>query len=246
VSIVDFWSQNPCDAQADWSSRYAFRYAKEPWLVAELRRIGSQHREILEIGCGQGTDGIEICRAMTVGSYIGVDYSPVSIASAEQAASSASPLPVTPRFEVGDSLQLDFEDGRFDAVYSMGVLHHVADTDRALREIHRVLKPNGVIYIALYNSTSPKVLAARGLRKIQSEIDKISGRSLSLLQISRRFPQQRFGTMLIECFGVPILKSYDHRGMRFLLSNFEIMRLQSIGRYRTFWIAEARKPPLNE
>jgi ubiquinone/menaquinone biosynthesis C-methylase UbiE len=36
---------------------------------------------------------------------------------------------------------LEFADESFDLVYSHGVLHHTPDTARAVREIHRVLRP---------------------------------------------------------------------------------------------------------
>ena len=43
----------------------------------------------------------------------------------------------------GDVTRLEFPDGRFDAVFNFAVLHHVEDWRRALREIVRVLGPDG-------------------------------------------------------------------------------------------------------
>lgn len=50
----------------------------------------------------------------------------------------------------GDSESLPFADGTFDIVYSNGVLHHTTDTEKAIAEAHRVLKPGGQAIIMLY------------------------------------------------------------------------------------------------
>ncbi len=49
-----------------------------------------------------------------------------------------------------DAEGLPFADGAFDIVYSNGVLHHTPDTERALDEVWRVLKPGGKAAIMLY------------------------------------------------------------------------------------------------
>jgi ubiquinone/menaquinone biosynthesis C-methylase UbiE len=50
----------------------------------------------------------------------------------------------------GDSENLPFPDGSFDIVYSNGVLHHTDDTEKAVSEVFRVLKPGGQAVIMLY------------------------------------------------------------------------------------------------
>lgn len=54
----------------------------------------------------------------------------------------------------GDAENLPFPDGFFDAVTSMGVLHHVPDPERAINEIRRVLKPGGRLTLMLYHRNS--------------------------------------------------------------------------------------------
>lgn len=46
---------------------------------------------------------------------------------------------------VCDALQIPFEDGTFDAVAAIAVLEHVTDPWQAVAEIHRVLRPGGVV-----------------------------------------------------------------------------------------------------
>ena len=54
----------------------------------------------------------------------------------------------------GDSEILPFPDNSFDIVYSNGVLHHTADTEQAVAEVFRVLKPGGQAVIMLYCKSS--------------------------------------------------------------------------------------------
>jgi ubiquinone/menaquinone biosynthesis C-methylase UbiE len=54
----------------------------------------------------------------------------------------------------GDSENLPFADATFDIVYSNGVLHHTLDTEKAIAEVYRVLKPGGRAVIMLYCKSS--------------------------------------------------------------------------------------------
>lgn len=54
---------------------------------------------------------------------------------------------ITPRVQiVCDAHDLPFLNESFDAVIAQAVLHHVADAPRCVAEMHRVLKPNGLVY----------------------------------------------------------------------------------------------------
>jgi SAM-dependent methyltransferase len=49
-----------------------------------------------------------------------------------------------------DAEEMDFADDSFDFVWSWGVIHHSADTRRALKEVHRILRPGGSCAIMVY------------------------------------------------------------------------------------------------
>jgi SAM-dependent methyltransferase len=103
-------------------------------------------KRVLEIGCGMGYHTELLLRAGA--RLTSVDISPTSV------------MATTKRLALkglsGDVREMDaetlaFADGEFDMVWSWGVIHHSARTGRALREIHRVLKPGGETRLMVYN-----------------------------------------------------------------------------------------------
>lgn len=264
LSLVrDFWDATPCDGQPTYAARARFRYDKEPWLPALLAGIASRHANILEVGCGQGTDGVTLCQLLPPGSrYIGVDMSAASVERARQAAAEMRDrLQVAPRFGVENAERLSMPDGSFECVVSIGALHHSENTARAIAEVARVLAPGGTAYVLLYRTWSLKLLGAHALRGLQWAVDGLSGtdRALYRAALKLRLDEERLGTALYECFGVPILRSYTRGGMRRLFQDFSSVRLTARGgsvpvralgaaldRLSSnplgyLWIAEARK-----
>jgi SAM-dependent methyltransferase len=82
----------------------------------------------------------------------GVDISEPTVRTARRAFDSSSqPL----RGAVGDVRNLPFRDARFDAIYSMGTIEHFDETERAVEEIARVLKPGGRAIVGVPNRYDP-------------------------------------------------------------------------------------------
>jgi len=156
--VHDFWQANPCGSKVsdeNMGTREFFdeverhRYLTE-WHIPEVvgfPRWGGS--EVLEIGCGLGTDAINFGRAGA--RYTGVDLTEVSIEMVRRRFELEG---LTANFRVADAEKLPFQDDSFDLVYSHGVLHHTPDTQRAINEVHRVLKPGGTAMVMLYHKNS--------------------------------------------------------------------------------------------
>jgi SAM-dependent methyltransferase len=88
--------------------------------------------EVLELGC---FDGSKCQRYLPLGPkrFTGIDISGVLVERARARGIEA---------RVMDAQQLGFPDASFDLVYGGAILHHL-DYERALRGIHRVLRPGG-------------------------------------------------------------------------------------------------------
>jgi len=222
-----FWNLNPCDGQQDISDRMRFRYQKEPWLTKILEDVASRKGALLEVGCGQGTDGIYLCSLKKEGCYTGIDISEKSIEKAREAAGQfAGRIVIVPVYKTGNAECLEFADASFDTVYSCGVLHHSPDTQKAIDEVYRVLKKGGRGYIYLYRKASPKVFIAHMLRIFSRVVDSITFQDRLLWKIIKKFgSNQYFGTMILECFGVPILRSYTKSQIREMFSIFQDMEI---------------------
>jgi arsenite methyltransferase len=103
---------------------------------------------VLDLGCGAGTDLLIAARRVgPEGRVIGLDCSPAMRACARVAVGAAG---LASRVELRDGHlpDLPMDDQSTDAVNGNGVLSGVEDRPRAFREIRRVLKTGGRVYLA--------------------------------------------------------------------------------------------------
>jgi len=146
-TVHTFWNTAACGAhfvedaasEEEYFARYsAFRYRKE-WHIPRLVPFASARgKKVLEIGCGNGADGAMF--ASHGADYTGVDLTEAAVDATRRHLATRH-LPGTAHIDNAE--QLSFPDASFDIVYSWGVLHHTPDIDRAVREVHRVLRPGG-------------------------------------------------------------------------------------------------------
>lgn len=83
-------------------------------------------------------------------SAYGIDISPPTVVQAARAFS-----PGALRACVSDVRAIPFRDASFDAIYSMGTIEHFAETEAAIVEMARVLKPGGRAIIGVPNRHDP-------------------------------------------------------------------------------------------
>ena len=105
--------------------------------------------EVLEIGCGLGTDGAQFAEAGA--NYTGIDLTEAAVNLARRRFELFN---LRGSFRVADAERLDYPDNSFDLVYSHGVLHHTPDIRAAVRELHRVLRPGGRAVVMVYHRDS--------------------------------------------------------------------------------------------
>src|SRR5437016_1414371 len=97
---------------------------------------------ILDVACGSGEPAISIATLLNgSGEVIGVDLSQGALQIATERAIQHQLTNV--RFQPSDAHQLPFPDSSFDRVTSRLGVMFFDDLPRALREMHRVLKPGG-------------------------------------------------------------------------------------------------------
>jgi ubiquinone/menaquinone biosynthesis C-methylase UbiE len=155
-SLYDAWhSRLPVDAAADtpWH-----RMVRESILETDL-----DDRKILEIGCGRGGFACWLAGSAPRASLTAADFSPAAVAKAREHAASTRLSNI--EWCVADIQSMPWADSSFDAVISCETIEHVPDPRRAVRELSRVLRPGGRLFL-----TVPNYLNFAGLHRIYRRV----------------------------------------------------------------------------
>jgi ubiquinone/menaquinone biosynthesis C-methylase UbiE len=99
---------------------------------------------VLEVGPGTGTYTIATARHVGPGGrVVAIDIEPRVVERLRQRIAREGVTNV--ETQVADVFDLPFEDASFDAAFMITVIGEIPEPERALRELHRVLKPGGTI-----------------------------------------------------------------------------------------------------
>jgi SAM-dependent methyltransferase len=120
-----------------------------PDIVAQRVRVLDALRlregeRVADLGCGPGLLALDMrARVGDGGAIEGIDLSPDMIALAQRRCAAYANIGM----RVGDVGALPFQDGAFDAAVCTQVYEYVPDVERALRELHRVVRPGGRVAV---------------------------------------------------------------------------------------------------
>jgi len=153
-----------------WTSRYGKLLLRDK-VLSRLSFKGSE--TILDLGCGRGLLLIEAAKKIPNGKAIGADLWLGNLEyknSPQMVLDNAKIEKVSDRVEVitADAENLPFAENSFDMVMTSLMMHHVHDTNKALAEMFRVLKPGGTLVIADVNSKRfVPVFKSLGLNQVE-------------------------------------------------------------------------------
>jgi SAM-dependent methyltransferase len=136
-----------------------FLEVKARWLLRDWRPCAERFRAerrlpvVLDYGCGVGTMLKVLKRLGLRASLVGCDPSARMVAKAREEWSGAD----VPRFFVHEQSAGTFARGSFDLIIVSAVLHHVPPADRpeVYRELLRLLRPGGRVYVFEHNPFNP-------------------------------------------------------------------------------------------
>ena len=174
--IKRYWNTQPCNIKhgtAQPGTKEFFeqvsvrRYRVEPHIPEFAGFHLWQGRRVLEVGCGIGSDAEEFAKAGA--EYVGVDYSDQSVEIARN------------RFETlgleGEFHNVDASDakamsnlGKFDLVYSYGVIHHFPAIGTIIDNARSVLNTGGEFRFMVYARNSWKqAMIYKGLDQYEAQ-----------------------------------------------------------------------------
>lgn len=164
VNDLDFPKPKAAELAKQWGFDYwdgdrkicygGYRYMEGRW--EKVARAMAEHYgikpgdKILDVGCGKGFLLFDFTKVVPGIEVYGLDISKYAIENSKEE--------IKDRLQVGNAIELPFEDRSFDFVFSITTLHnlHCYDLDKALREIERVGKKNKYVCVESYRNEVEK------------------------------------------------------------------------------------------
>lgn len=141
------------------------------------RNFKLQDKKVLDIGSGQGY------LQDVVPDYTGLDISPTVVRYYHK------------NFILGSATSMPFKDDSFDGAWSIWVLEHVPNPEAALNEVRRVVKDNGVLFLAPAWDCVPWAADGYDIRPFS---DFGSRGKLIKATVPARLAMDRFSTPLVR------------------------------------------------
>jgi ubiquinone/menaquinone biosynthesis C-methylase UbiE len=169
AEIRDWWAAHPMTY--DWRGEIPHepgspehleeverRFLQESWFAQEpgappysglIPYDRLKGKDVLEIGCGTGVHARLIAEA---GARLSaVDLTPTAVELTRRRLAMHG---LEADVREADAENLPYPDASFNFVWSWGVIHHSARTDRIVAEIARVLRPGGEVRLMVYHRSS--------------------------------------------------------------------------------------------
>ena len=113
---------------------------------------------VLDYGCGPGSYIIPLAELVgESGKVYALDIHPLAIQKVQDIASKKQ---LTNVETILSDCQTGLPDNTLDAVLLYAVFHHLSDPDVVLKELHRVLKPNGILSFSDCHMKEKEIVAA--------------------------------------------------------------------------------------
>ena len=171
-----------------------------PWIMEQLQlQVG---QDVLEVGCGNGE--LWVVGKEQIPENCQITLSDISPGMVTDARNRLDVAGMKERFfyETADCQKLPFKEESFDCVVANHVLFYVKDQNKALAEIHRVLKPGGMFVCSTYGQEHMKEIT-----QLVKEYD--SRITLSHINLYDLFGLEQGGEILSSYFKEITKKYYE-------------------------------------
>jgi 2-polyprenyl-3-methyl-5-hydroxy-6-metoxy-1,4-benzoquinol methylase len=176
---------------------------QKPWFTKYLRRSDI----ILDLGCGNGQNTIKASK--NVKRVVGIDINESMINSAKRSSQRLGIENI--KFETADlGKKLKYQSNSFDKIMFLDVLEHLMKRNQMLKEVKRVLKPQGWLLLVVPNNQTSwkKLQRSVGLNSYSDPTHKIefSEKGIRSLLNKHRFKIEYFG---YDKFDTPLRGLFD-------------------------------------
>ena len=140
--IFERWSQGSMASSMEWGH--------PPFHKWWLKRLSlAENSKVLDIGCGTGWASRMVAKMVPHGEVVGLDLAEGMVKKARQLISKDKPPDYENlSFEVADAEDIPYPNDYFDCVICVESFSWYPDPSKAVREMGRVLKPEGRLYVA--------------------------------------------------------------------------------------------------
>lgn len=138
------------------------KYGWANWVFDQYKFEPNSH--VIEIGCGNGV--IWQANEGRIPEGIQIELTDLSEGMLTAARKNTEGIEQITKYSVMDIQNIPYEDNSFDIIIANHMLYHVPNRDLAIKEISRVLKPEGAFYAATNGANHMK-----GLKNLVSEFD---------------------------------------------------------------------------
>lgn len=177
---------------ADWHLHSSLRKWRDKDFFARIGQSLKGDEVVLDFGAGTGYLSLAAAACLPKGKVIALDLSADMLA---RLAHRASGQGLTERIEVveAEATQSGLADGVADVVISCAVLHELPDKQKAVAEIHRLLRPGGRLLIKDFEN--------RGLMRLAKLFHHGNGGAIKITDLDRLLRDAGFGDLYVVVEG---------------------------------------------
>jgi len=163
--IQNYWNERPCNirhSSKTVGSREYFdevetrKYFVEPHISGFADFPRWKGKKVLEIGCGIGTDTINFARHGAIVTAVDCSKESLEIAR-ERAAVYELDSSIEFHYADAENLSTEIPLGKYDLVYSFGVIHHTPHPEKAIQEARKFMRQGSTIKLMVYHRYAWKV-----------------------------------------------------------------------------------------
>lgn len=211
--------------------------------IEELLRQVHPGMSVLELGCASGW--LRLAMAQRGANAVGLDISDKSLEVARRYYQRIqTEVPGTVEYRVADLNALDLPTDTYDLIAVKSTLHHLVNLDQTIQQIHRALKPGGLLWVSDTHGDEAlsTVLIAGGLTFLLPTETSYADKIRALVKFGLRAPSRVKAS--IEAEGLSPFEGVgrDHDWLKLIGDRFTIERRANMPAFTGYVTAQLKAP----